>query len=133
MVPAIDKTIVEAPAKINLFLEVVGERDDGYHDLRSVVAPLSLSDTITLERTDGVLEISMDCSELGCSDCNNDCGWYDAIPDNENIAYKAALLLREKTGVSFGARIQIQKRIPIGGGLGGLSKFTLLVVQVGIE
>ena len=83
---------VEAYAKVNLTLEVLGLRSDGYHDLRSVVLPVSLADTIEVERADGV---------------SSDSG----IPGD--LCVKAA----EALGV--GARIRVSKRIPAGGGLGG--------------
>ena len=83
---------VEAYAKVNLTLEVLGLRSDGYHDLRSVVLPVSLADTIEVERADGV---------------SSDSG----IPGD--LCVKAA----EALGV--GARIRVVKRIPAGGGLGG--------------
>ena len=83
---------VEAYAKVNLTLEVLGLRSDGYHDLRSVVLPTTLADTIELEPADGV---------------SSDSG----IPGD--LCVKAA----EALGV--GARIRVVKRIPAGGGLGG--------------
>ena len=83
---------VEAYAKVNLTLEVLGLRSDGYHDLRSVVLPTTLADTIEVERADAV---------------SSDSG----IPGD--LCVKAA----EALGV--GARIRVVKRIPAGGGLGG--------------
>ena len=83
---------VEAYAKVNLTLEVLGLRSDGYHDLRSVVLPTTLADTIELEPADAV---------------SSDSG----IPGD--LCVKAA----EALGV--GARIRVSKRIPAGGGLGG--------------
>ena len=83
---------IEAYAKVNLTLEVLGLRSDGYHDLRSVVLPVSLADTIEVERADGV---------------SSDSG----IPGD--LCVKAA----EALGV--GAHIRVVKRIPAGGGLGG--------------
>ena len=87
---------VEAYAKVNLTLEVFGKRSDGYHALRSVVLPVSLSDTLTIEATgDGTL-----ASDTG-------------YPDD--LCLKAARALDPARG----ARISVVKRIPAGGGLGG--------------
>ena len=86
---------IEAYAKINLTLEVLGTRPDGYHALRSVVIPTTLSDTICLEKADG---ISSD------------------FAGGDDLCVKAAkAILPEGVGV----RIEIEKRIPSGGGLGG--------------
>ena len=94
---------LDACAKVNLTLEVLGRRDDGYHDLVSLTQAVSLHDTLTFAPTDG-LELVCDAPELaGCG----------------NLAYRAARLLRETAGVSDGARISISKRIPVAAGLGG--------------
>src|SRR4030042_6633058 len=92
-----------APAKINLVLEVLGKRDDGYHELRSLVQTISLCDVISLEPTD---VISLECSE-------------PVLQTSDNLAIRAAELLRQVSGCQKGARIKLQKRIPWGAGLGG--------------
>jgi 4-diphosphocytidyl-2-C-methyl-D-erythritol kinase len=102
---------IEARAKINLTLEILGVRPDGYHELRSIVMPVSLCDTVTLARSyAGVaLAVSLgpgvDASRLG--------------PVDRNLAVRAAVLLQRRYGVDEGVRIRIHKRIPIGGGMGG--------------
>jgi 4-diphosphocytidyl-2-C-methyl-D-erythritol kinase len=105
---------VEARAKINFFLEVLGRRPDGYHDLRSLMAPVSLADEMTFElRPDDSVETTMDLSELpeivGVSVAESD----------DNLTTRAARLLQRETGCRKGVGIRIRKRIPIGGGLGG--------------
>ena len=85
---------VSAYAKVNLTLEVLGLRGDGYHALRSVVMPISLSDTLEIEEAEGF---------------STDSGYAD------DLCLKAARLLDSSRGV----RIGIRKRIPVGGGLGG--------------
>ena len=98
-----EKIAFDAYAKVNLTLEVLGRRDDGYHDIVSVMQTVSLHDTLAFARADG-LELVCDAPELaGCG----------------NLAYRAARLLRETAGVSDGARISIAKRIPVAAGLGG--------------
>ena len=84
----------EAYAKVNLTLEVFGVRGDGYHALRSIVAPISLSDPLEIEPSDGL------SSDTGYSD---------------DLILKAARALDP----SRGARFRVTQRIPAGGGLGG--------------
>lgn len=92
-----------APAKINLVLEVLGKRDDGYHEIRSLTQTISLCDVVTLELAD---VISLESSE-------------PALQTSDNLVLKAAELLRQVSGCQKGARIKLQKRIPWGAGLGG--------------
>lgn len=95
-----------APAKLNLFLHVVGRRADGYHRLESLFRLISLSDAVTIDlRTDGVI------SREPC----NAVTW----PEAEDLAIRAAKALQQVTGTRSGAHIAIRKRIPTGGGLGG--------------
>src|SRR5438105_1876585 len=97
------RLVLNAAAKVNLILEVLGKRDDGYHDLVTVMQAVDLSDRITLEDAD-VLELA---SSPG-------------VPtDGRNLALRAATALREAAGVTRGARITLDKRIPVAAGLGG--------------
>ncbi len=98
-------------AKINLSLEVLRKRADGFHDLRSVMVPVSLADEISLAVAGTDLTVlveaepGFDLSRLG--------------PSEENLAYRAARLLQARHGAPAGIQIHIHKKIPIGGGLGG--------------
>lgn len=93
-----------APAKINLGLAVLGKRGDGYHELRTVFQAVSLCDRITLRPTRaGVSVICPALPALG----------------ERNLAHRAAALFLENTGTSGGVRIDLEKRIPAAGGLGG--------------
>jgi len=92
-----------APAKINLVLEVLGKRDDGYHEIRSLVQTIGLCDVISFELAD---VISLECSEPG-------------LQTSDNLAVQAAALLKEVSGWRKGARIKLDKQIPWGVGLGG--------------
>jgi len=95
-----------APAKLNLFLHVVGQRADGYHLLESVFRLISLSDSITIDlRTDGVISRDSDMGE--------------DIVDADDMVIKAAHLLKAEAATALGAHIVVRKRIPSGGGLGG--------------
>ena len=95
---------VEAPAKVNLTLRVVGVRPDGYHDLESVVAAVGLFDRLRIEPADGL--------DLVCGDAA-------VPPGDENLVMKAARLLRESCGTRQGARVYLEKHIPAGRGFGG--------------
>ncbi len=94
---------LEAPAKINLTLEVTGRREDGYHDIASIMQTVDLVDELTFEEADN-LTLECDAPELQTED---------------NLVLRAARLLREHTGVDRGARIVLRKRIPHPAGLGG--------------
>ncbi|MCW5957311.1 MAG: 4-(cytidine 5'-diphospho)-2-C-methyl-D-erythritol kinase [Pyrinomonadaceae bacterium] len=92
-------------AKVNLHLRVLGKREDGYHDIFTVFQTVSLHDTITFEESAG--EIVLECDEPN-------------VPtDIRNLVVKAANRIRDRYQVSKGAYIRIEKRIPMGGGLGG--------------
>ncbi|OUS01807.1 4-(cytidine 5'-diphospho)-2-C-methyl-D-erythritol kinase [Gammaproteobacteria bacterium 42_54_T18] len=95
-----------SPAKLNLFLHITGVREDGYHNLQTVFQFLDLHDTLTFEDThsDGHIYLG-----------NN----IQGVPEKENLVYKAAMLLRQHTNSKRGARISIDKKLPMGGGLGG--------------
>lgn len=97
---------LKAYAKINVTLDVVGKRPDGYHNLKSIMQTVSLYDEINLKTDDsGEITISVN--------------WPYLVTDNRNIAYKAADLFFEKTGIKSGLSIDIHKNIPMGAGLGG--------------
>ena len=104
---------VKAHAKINWTLEVLGVRPDGYHDLRSVVLPVSLHDVVELELADGI-----SCATEGLE-----------VAQEKNLAYRAAVALKEATGCPLGASIAIAKRIPAGAGLGGGSSDAAAVLN----
>jgi 4-diphosphocytidyl-2-C-methyl-D-erythritol kinase len=96
---------VPAPAKVNLFLHVTGRRSDGYHTLESLFAPIDWADTVTLaSRDDGAI---VRASALSGVDARDD------------LAVRAARALRDATGVAHGVTISVEKRIPMGAGLGG--------------
>jgi len=94
-----------APAKLNLFLHITGRRSDGYHLLQTVFQILDYGDELSFEITDD-RTISMRSPMAG-------------VPDSENLIVRAATLLQRKTGCTRGAAIGIEKRLPMGGGLGG--------------
>jgi len=96
-----------APAKLNLHLEVIGRRVDGFHELRTLYQSIDLCDTITVrKRTDNHLTLSVDPDGAAPSDATN-------------LVLRAAQALRQATGVGQGASLVLRKNIPAGGGLGG--------------
>ena len=94
---------IPAYAKINLTLEVTGRRDDGYHDVATILQTVDLADTLTLEAA-GALTVECDDPALSGAD---------------NIVWQAAAALAQRAGIAPGARIHIAKRIPVAAGLGG--------------
>ena len=94
-----------APAKLNLFLHVVGRRGDGYHLLQSVFTLVDLQDRLRFAlRGDGAVQRVNDVP---------------GVPPEEDLVVRAATLLQEATGTAHGVDIEVEKNIPIGGGLGG--------------
>ena len=109
---------LRAPAKINWTLEVLGKRPDGYHEIRSVMQTIDLCDEIALAPADAVsLTIDGDAGQLA-----------DEAPE-ANLAFRAACLLRDRSGQRGGAHIQLTKRIPIAAGLGGGSSDAAAVLR----
>ena len=94
---------LKAPAKVNLTLEVLGLRPDGYHEIRSIILAIGLYDTLTLEPAPG-LEVEP-----------------EMIAGEENIVIRAARLLKQATGTPLGARLRLKKSTPARMGLGGHS------------
>jgi len=99
------RVTVRARAKVNLGLEVLGRRADGYHELRSLMWAIELADRVTIES--GHPDISLACATA------------DVPRTPDNLAWKAAGLVREATRAPGGLRIEIDKRIPVAAGLGG--------------
>lgn len=100
----LDDVVVWAPAKVNLFLEVLGKRPDGYHEIATLMTAIRLYDTLVF-RADPSLR-------LQCSDASLSTG-------PENLVLKAANLLKGRTGFPGGAAIRLFKRIPMAAGLAG--------------
>lgn len=95
-----------APAKINVFLEILGKRPDGYHELETVMLRTDFSDRLRFEHSDRA-EV-----ELTCTD--------PSLPtDGRNLIVRAAELLRRDCDVKAGCRIHLEKHVPYGAGLGG--------------
>ncbi len=95
---------VRAPAKINLYLRVLGKRPDGYHEIETLVERIDLADELTCEPAEKLT--------LSCTDPSLSCG-------EDNLVLKAARALQQATDTRRGARLHLTKRIPIAAGLGG--------------
>ncbi len=98
---------LNAPAKLNLYLRLMGKRRDGYNDLITVYHRISLRDRLTFSRT-------RDSISITCDDPAVPCG-------RNNLIAKAYYLLKKRYGFSGGARVHLEKRIPLKAGLGGAS------------
>ena len=101
------RVVVSAPAKVNLYLGIHTERDErGYHRVDSVMAALSLADTVTVEAADALEVVTVPAADF---------------PMEQNTAYRAAVALAQAFGLEPRVRIEIEKRIPLRAGLGGPS------------
>ena len=102
-----DQVNLLARAKINLSLDVLGKRPDGYHEIRSVMQNVTLADSVHVKKV-GKVDYLKVVSNIGF------------LPtDQRNVAYKAAKMLIDKHGISDGVFINLEKEIPVSAGLGG--------------
>ncbi len=106
---------VEANAKINLTLDILGKRPDGFHEVAMVMQSIGLHDTLTMEKTDGEIALSINVP------------WLKA--DEKNLAWRAAELVRQEYGLKGGVRMELTKRIPIAAGLAGGSADAAAVLK----
>jgi 4-diphosphocytidyl-2-C-methyl-D-erythritol kinase len=119
-----DPVVRRAYAKINVFLRVLGRREDGYHDIETLILPVSLFDTVRIQVAPGLtLQVEGEPEVLAALG--------EADPDG-NLALVAARTLAQETGIdlaSTGAHIHIGKRIPVGGGMAGGSADAACVLR----
>ncbi len=95
----------KSSCKVNLLLNILGKRADGFHELETVMQPLAVYDHLTFER--GPQGIELSCSE-------------PSLPtDSRNLVYKAAALFLETAGIREGVRVHLEKQVPLAAGLGG--------------
>ena len=150
---------VLAPAKLNLFLEVLGRRDDGFHELETLMVPISLFDTLTIhddparplrltcrwapgllagplkkgtgsERPNGD-DVRLTSPRGACPLFQHAAQWEDLPQDDDNLALRAVKLLRREAGIDRGARLELIKRIPSAAGLGGGSSDAAAALMAG--
>jgi len=117
-------TVVEsAPCKVNLYLDVLGRRADGYHGIESVMTTLPLCDTVAVCKTDKGIRVKFRSGERLSDDL-------ESLPEEKNLAYAAAKLFFEKAGINdSGIDITIDKKIPSRAGLGGGSADAAAVLR----
>lgn len=107
---------LNAYAKINLSLDILGKREDGYHEIASFMQSVSLCDEVEILKNDsGKINLSTDSAELP--------------NDERNIAYKACALMKDTFSLSYGFDIAIKKRIPLAGGMAGGSTDAATVIR----
>lgn len=113
---AAEPLVLTAPAKINLWLRILGKREDGFHALETRMCPISLADTVTIRRREQGETV------LTCSD--------ETVPtDESNLALKALRIFEERVGNQGAWEIHLEKRIPHGAGLGGGSSDAAAVLR----
>jgi 4-diphosphocytidyl-2-C-methyl-D-erythritol kinase len=95
----------KSPCKVNLLLNILGRRTDGFHELETVMHPVALHDVLTFDRQAGGVQLTCNLPELPT--------------DSRNLVYRAAAAFLQKAGIQEGARIHLQKGIPLAAGLGG--------------
>lgn len=96
---------LKSPCKVNLLLNILGRRPDGFHELETVMQPVKLCDDLEFERVDSGVQLS----------CN-----HPALPtDSKNLVHRAAARFLEAAGISSGVKIHLEKKIPLAAGLGG--------------
>ena len=96
---------MRCPAKVNLYLRVVGRRPDGYHEIVTVMQPLTLADILTVTLAGAGISLRCDRPDLP--------------PGEENLVWRAARQFQKETGLAPGVSLQLSKRIPVAAGLGG--------------
>ena len=96
---------LNAYAKINLSLDIVGRLANGYHEVRMIMQTVGIHDTLTFEKTEGEIVLSSDAGELPLGE--------------DNLIYKAARLVKETHGISGGVKVHLEKRIPVAAGMAG--------------
>jgi 4-diphosphocytidyl-2-C-methyl-D-erythritol kinase len=109
--------VIDAPAKLNLGLEVISRRDDAFHEIATIFLTIDLYDRLTLSPSTDL--------ELSCDD--------ESVAGEDNLALSALRLLRDETNHHAGARFQLRKRIPAAAGLGGASSDAAAALLAGRE
>jgi len=111
----VDTQTLKAYAKINLTLDVVNRRSNGYHDVQMIMQQIDLYDEVTVEKTDAGIAVETNCAFIPC--------------DAQNIAWRAADLFLKTYEIQQGVRISIQKNIPVAAGLAGGSTNAAAVLR----
>ena len=110
------KATQNSRAKLNLFLDILQKRDDGFHEVETIIAPISLADLLIFRLT-YKSEVKIYCTS-------------DTLQESENIIYKIACFLKDTYNVKHGVEIKLKKNIPLSAGLGGGSSNAAVTIQV---
>jgi 4-diphosphocytidyl-2-C-methyl-D-erythritol kinase len=113
---------IETPAKLNLFLEVLGKRSDGFHDLETLMVPIAIRDELRLSLRDDE-RVTLSCEWIdpvkagraGGLDSNGD----GFPPPEKNLCFRGAELFRQRFGITCGVHLELRTRIPMQAGMGG--------------
>ena len=143
---AVDESInawTRSPAKLNLFLELLGRRDDGFHEIDTIMVPIDLYDEIAIRRTiDEGVTLSVDwlpskkivAQRLGIDVGSDKATQLLQIPENEtNLVHQALTRLRDHFDIPGGFHCELRKRIPAGAGMGGASSNAASALLCGAE
>jgi len=106
---------VRCPAKINLYLRILGKRPDGFHELETLMCPVSIFDEMEFENGPADVELQIEGADIPAGE--------------DNLVVRAVRLLQEATGLRNGVRIRLRKQIPVGGGLAGGSSNAALTLR----
>lgn len=120
--------VVQTPAKLNLFLEVLGRRPDGFHELETLMTTFSVCDWLSCQAEPGG-QLRLDCrwalglhaQQEGARRAQVPSPWESLPVGEENLVYRAVARLRQRAGVAQGASLRLVKSIPAAAGLGGAS------------
>jgi 4-diphosphocytidyl-2-C-methyl-D-erythritol kinase len=114
------KRSTRAPAKLNLFLDVVGRRTDGFHDLETLMIPIRLADQVSLTPTQPTAQPGEILLDIHASWPVRGPSEMPAVPTGpDNLIVKSLKLFQDRSGSQFGAHVELVKRIPMAAGLGG--------------
>ena len=115
----VDELVLNTPAKLNLSLAVLDRRQDGFHEIESLMVPVSISDRLHVRRAPAGV-FSLEVVFAGKIGCETGQSLARDVPDDEsNLVLRAARLLAERAGSDAGLTIRLEKHIPSGAGLGG--------------
>ena len=107
--------VIQTPAKLNLFFEVLGKRSDGYHEIETLMCPIGWYDTLCFRETSSE-DLALECQR---GSMVSGSGFEEVPHDGRNLVLRAVELVRRRTGTKHGARLRLLKRIPTAAGLGG--------------
>jgi 4-diphosphocytidyl-2-C-methyl-D-erythritol kinase len=113
--------VIQTPAKLNLFFEVLGRRSDGYHEIETLMCPIAWYDTLCFGESPSE-DLALECRRGSAArrPLAGDGSGFEEVPrDARNLVLRAVDLVRRRTGTKRGARLRLIKRIPTAAGLGG--------------